>query len=288
MRKSKKISLNKIFVSKAEINHINNKALITLYTYNREKVVLLKRIKRFGKNFLRTLMKLLQYKDISNLYKLRKILIEKKRKLKFINKKNFSTQLYLLKKKLQRHSFILNKLRKKLILFRRLKLTFDLNKYKFEEMFLFKLSELISQFYNKKVEFNIVKLKSIILNPDLFTNLLSLKIKRKNANVLKMMKFFLNKAKLLKINKILEKSTPTKSVDFDLMENKYKNLHLQFMIKNHNLDEKLNEIYSNISSNFNEIIFNSIKYKNIGGIKLEAKGRLTRRYRAERAVYKMT
>jgi hypothetical protein len=34
-------------------------------------------------------------------------------------------------------------------------------------------------------------------------------------------------------------------------------------------------------------IFNSIKYKNMGGIRLEIKGRLTRRYRADRAVYKL-
>ena len=36
----------------------------------------------------------------------------------------------------------------------------------------------------------------------------------------------------------------------------------------------------------NNIIFNCIKYKNLGGIKLEVKGRLTKRYRADRSVYK--
>ncbi len=34
------------------------------------------------------------------------------------------------------------------------------------------------------------------------------------------------------------------------------------------------------------IIFNNIKYKYIRGIKLEANGRLTRRYRADRAIHK--
>ena len=36
-----------------------------------------------------------------------------------------------------------------------------------------------------------------------------------------------------------------------------------------------------------EIIFNSIKYKNMGGIRLEIKGRLTKRYRADRALFKV-
>ena len=34
-------SLNKIFASKAEIKHTNNKAILTVYVYNREKISLL-------------------------------------------------------------------------------------------------------------------------------------------------------------------------------------------------------------------------------------------------------
>ena len=34
-------------------------------------------------------------------------------------------------------------------------------------------------------------------------------------------------------------------------------------------------------------MFNSIRYKNMGGIRLEIRGRLTRRYRADRALYKL-
>ena len=43
-RKRKRKSLNKIFVSKAEIKHTNSKAIITIYIYNREKLTLLKKI----------------------------------------------------------------------------------------------------------------------------------------------------------------------------------------------------------------------------------------------------
>ena len=41
--KNKRLSLNKIFVSKAEIKHTNSKVRITIYTYNREKLILLKK-----------------------------------------------------------------------------------------------------------------------------------------------------------------------------------------------------------------------------------------------------
>ena len=44
-RKNKRKSFNKIFVSKAEIKHDNNKAIITLYVYNKERFSLLKKIK---------------------------------------------------------------------------------------------------------------------------------------------------------------------------------------------------------------------------------------------------
>ena len=34
-------------------------------------------------------------------------------------------------------------------------------------------------------------------------------------------------------------------------------------------------------------IYNSIKYKNLGGIRIEVKGRLTKRYRADRSIYSL-
>ena len=36
-----------------------------------------------------------------------------------------------------------------------------------------------------------------------------------------------------------------------------------------------------------EIIFNSINYKNLSGMRLEVKGRLTKRYRADRSIYSL-
>lgn len=264
--KQKRLSMNKIFVSKAEIKHTNSKAIVTVYAYNKEKLVLLRKIKKLKKSFFKKIFLLLfksnrLYKDV------------------------ISNKLY--------NKTILALLYKELILLRKLKLKLNLNKYKFEEIFLYKLSKFIGKFYNKKIELNIINLKSIILNSDLFTKILTLKLKNKKANVIKMMSIILNKAVLPKVNRITEKGTMIKSIDYNLIENKYKNLNLNSIIKDNNLSKILNELYYSVILNKNsynkiyETVFNSIKYKNMGGIRLEVKGRLTKRYRADRAIYKV-
>jgi hypothetical protein len=187
-------------------------------------------------------------------------------------------------------------LHKELIVLRRYKLRLYLNKAKFEENLLYKLNNLISQYYNKKVEFNFVNLRSIIFNSDLFTKLLTLKLKNHKANVLRIMNIILNKVVLPKVNRIIEKSPTIKSIDLNLLENKFKNFNISSILKENNLSEVLNSLYYNVILNNNlnkdyvklyEIIFDSINYKNTGGVRLEVKGRLTRRYRADRSLFKV-
>ncbi len=149
-----------------------------------------------------------------------------------------------------------------------------LNNVKFKEQFLYKLSKLISRYYKKKVEFNIISLKSFMLNTDIFTEILALKLKKNKINVMRFINILFKKAVIPDI--IKEKGNLTKNVNFSLLENKYKNFNLASIINKKNLDEVLNGLYYNvIHSN-----------ENIGGIRLEVKGRLTKRYRADRAVFK--
>ncbi len=49
--RKKRLSLNKVFISKAEIKHTSSKAVITIYTYNRERVALLKKLENLKKSF---------------------------------------------------------------------------------------------------------------------------------------------------------------------------------------------------------------------------------------------
>jgi hypothetical protein len=184
-------------------------------------------------------------------------------------------------------------------LLRKYKLRLSLNKYKFEEKLLYKLKNFIIKYYNKKVEFNIVNIKSVVFHSDFFTKIVTSKILNRKANILATMDTILNKVVLPKVNLIVERSLEKKSLD--LLGNKYKYLNLSFILNNNNnnLSELLNKLYYNIivdyyNNNLNkdyfriyEIIFNSINYKNMAGIRLEAKGRLTKRYRADRAIFKV-
>jgi hypothetical protein len=266
-------SLNKIYASKAEIKHTNNKAILTVYVYNREKISLLKKIKILKKGF----------------YNKVKLLIYKNKEIFFYNGED-TNLIY--------NKAIKALLYKNLKLIRKYKLRLSLNKYKFEEKLLYKLKNFIIKYYNKKVEFNIVNIRSVVFHTDFFTKILTSKLLNRKANILAAMDTIINKVVLPKVNRIVEKSLEKKSLN--LLENKYKYLNLSFILnKNKNLSKVLNKLYHNIimdyyNNNLNkdffriyEIIFNSINYKNIGGIRLEAKGRLTKRYRADRALFKV-
>lgn len=257
-------SMNKIYISNVEIKHTNSKAILTLYAYNREKISLLNKIKFLRKELLKKI-KLLIFKNKEYLGD-------------FVN------------------NTIKTLLHKELNLLRKYKLRLNLNKYKFEEKLLYKLSNIVGIYYNKKVEFNVVNIRSIIFNSDIFTKILSSKLWKKRISIIKMMNYILNKTILPKVNRIIEKSPIVKSVDFNLIENKYKNLHLSSVLEDNNLNTILKELYNNIVSNniidkdydkMYDILFNSIKYKNMAGVRLEVKGRLSKRYRADRALFKV-
>jgi hypothetical protein len=64
-------------------------------------------------------------------------------------------------------------------------------------------------------------------------------------------------------------------------KNKLKNLNLVSYLQN----KKVNEVFNTFEKGSSNDIYNSIKYKNLGGIKVEIKGRLTKRYRADRSIY---
>ena len=193
---------------------------------------------------------------------------------------------------------------------RRYRLKLSLNKYKLEEQFLCELSQLISKYYSKKVEFNIVNLKSIAYNGDIFTEILTSKIKKEKSSSILSINALLSKIVLPKVNTIMERGRLEKIVDLELVDNKFRNLNVSSIINNHNLlKDNINKLLYDIyykttfekESKLNEdvftdntyhlkirdIILNNIKYKNMGGARLIVKGRLTKRYRADRAVYKM-
>lgn len=299
--------LRRIYVSNAEIKHTNNKAIITLFTVNREKKLLKKKYLKINKKISNNLIKryFLLYK--SNINKIYEILnkhkneyafisdkISKKRflkyKLEYLNQFITLKNLYL--KKIW--SVIISRYWKTYLrLLRKYDLMYSLNQYKFNNQILLpKLSNILNKIIGKKIEYNIINLKSIAYNTDLFTYALALKLKKTRMNHIKSMFSILNRAYLPKINTIKERTLVKGNKNIDLFLDKYKDLKVISNLDRTNLDGLLSNIHGTTSTTTNnkeihETIYNSIGYKNMGGIRLEVKGRLTKRYRADRSIYSL-
>lgn len=344
--------LRRIHISNAEIKHTNNKAIITLYTINREKNVLKKKYLKINKKISKGLIAkryFLLYKE--NIHKIYKILgkykdqyifindiIRKKKfikyKLQYLNKFIKLKDLYLKKV----WGIILNKYARKYLKFlRKYDLLYSLNQYKFNKLvFLPILSNILNKILGKKLEYNIINLKSVAYHTDLFTNALALKLKKRRINYINSMFSILNRAYLPNINPIKERSKIKGDQKMDNFQGKFKDLKIISSFRllsklsseahmNNNLSKLLDGAYpSNIKinnaslalastapksdnfvavtsgipcesasyatggqANIHDIIYKSIGYKNMGGIRLEVKGRLTKRYRADRSIYSL-
>ena len=197
------------------------------------------------------------------------------------------------------------------------------NRFKFGK-FLLKLKLLISKIYNKKVELNIVNLKSPHLNTDIFTQAVAIKLKkrvgllrvmRRSLQLVKLPFNFKTAAKEFDVNKLeilsqhrklnlhvlnasvrnMQNKTITGLNYADCLENILKTLYTRSLINGPKLikitrDRLITLTTGNKTRNtmLNKVtsVLNTIKYKWVTGVRLEAAGRLTRRYTASRSVFK--
>nr|QDD68327.1 small subunit ribosomal protein 3 [Ilyonectria sp.] len=308
--------LRRIHVSNAELKHTNNKAIITLYTINREKNVLKKKYlkinKRIGQRLIAKRYFLLYKNNIHKIYNIlnkykeagvnnnERIFINDiirkkefiKYKLQYLNKFITLKNLYL--KKVW-GILLKNYARKYLRLLRKYDLLYSLNQYKFNNsIFLPILSNILNKIIGKNIEYNIINLKSVAYNTDLFTNALALKLRKKRINYMKNMFSILNRAYLPNVNTIKERSKGMIHASmFHTPDNK--DLKIISNIAHNNLSNLLDGIYRtntkqnhvNTAESIHNKIYDSVGYKNMGGIRLEVKGRLTKRYRADRSIYSL-
>jgi Mitochondrial ribosomal protein (VAR1) len=345
----KRISTNKIFVSKAEVKHTASKVIITLYIYNEERRTLFNRLKRLETMLFPSFKsyysksqgnKILSLRDKINLInqekdlhfydslnvikksilesiqtdknlletiKEPKLRSEKLREIVDLEKKlknilaiiTISKDSSILKNSyLSLHDKFINKtlLEKEIATLAYYKLLLNLNKYKFEDKLISKLKPVISRIYNKEIEFNIVNIKAIYLNSDIFTQAISLKLENRNNGLLKVMKRFLYLVKLPKVKSLSERYA---YIDIKkLWINKIKNLNLKslnFSTKKDSINVLLDGLFSN--SNFIDKakpsidlinpVLDNLRHKKMAGVRLEAKGRLTRRLTASRSIFKI-
>lgn len=362
----KRLVTNRIFFSKAELKHTSNKVIITLYTYNEEKRILINKLNRIkamlypvsnfhlsnlDKNLplsLKKRLNLIEKEDTSSFLSIledikldinNEIILENKElsKIHVLNIREEKLRaIKLLKDNLEEISYIRSIcqmhfinlesyiniykkiftsfiLEKDIALISHYKLLLSLNKNKFEYSFLSLLNTFISKIYNKEIEFNIVNLKALYLDSDIFTETISLKLKNRDNRLLNVLKSFLYMVKIRTGNVLRERY---QYISFKkLWENKVRNLTIKKSSINSDKDTVNNLITkvfttikgykkfkTNISGannydnnknkgNLSNIILNDVllllKHKNMAGVRLEAKGRLTRRFTASRSVFKV-
>lgn len=180
----------------------------------------------------------------------------------------------------------------------------DIIRFKFNKPFISKLTGLVQEIYKKKVQFNFVNLRKMHLNSDIYTQAVALKLKNNKNRLYKVLKSSLRKVNIISLNKKIEKFHLINKDDLyvnrirndnisSMFNNKandpLNNLLLDFFPSADDLKIKIIKRWSikNQSISFKSYILNSLKHINMRGIRVEAKGRLTRRFTASRSVFKM-
>lgn len=372
----KRLSVNRIFVSKGNIKHTSSKAIITIFVYKKsDNIIWLKNIKRlfylmfksklgekriprlwdkdlkykYRKSHRRAYFRYLRKQNIllyltinkilnkneSFLIYLKNLLTKDKIKPQFLAKKVIANKISYYENKgsikasseykaryYQTMAFKYNRFLK----------VFKLNELKFKKSFLENFRKLASKMYNKDVTLNFVKLKKYYLNSNIFSQIIALKLKRREFGLSRILSKSLNSIKLphlplkkkvnvlkkkLRVNVLYHKNI------FDLLKAKQKKRAKNFWfelllfkyyraVNPFSLFGRMKLVHRKIQN----IILRSrhqsinkkkwsekkemkkllkvfylkakfIKNKVLAGIRVEAKGRLTRRFKASRSVYKL-
>jgi hypothetical protein len=181
-----------------------------------------------------------------------------------------------------------------------------INSAKFEKPFIRKLTHLVKNIYNKEVEFNIVNIYKMHSNSDIYTQAVSLKLRNRDNKLFKVLTRSLSKIKLPNVSRINEKYHEANRDEY--LINKIRNAYINSMF---NIDNTSTDPLNNLllgffpSANNLEIevrkrssvlkrpislyryILTTLKHTKLAGIRVEAKGRLTRRFTAAKSVFKV-
>jgi len=325
-------SSKRIFIGRGDLKHTNSKVIITFYVYNTEKMSLkreflnlfdvlnLSRRKNIKNNnplsekeitynfyiteffiknlntYLVVLNKYFEY--LTSLVKL-KVLNNNEKFIIFTNKTNsfyaYNYPSYYDFKNTVEKRYLENLYKLQYLL--------KFNNVKFEKPFILNLTRIVEELYNKKVEFNIVNLKKVYLNSDIFTQAIVLKLKNKYRlwNVFKSSLAMINLPNVSRLGEKFHKSNKNEflinKIRNNYINNMFKNditnidplnkLLLDFFPSTNNLEIETNSSEDKDTISLRNYVFSHLKHSKLGGIRLEAKGRLSRRYTASRSVFKL-
>lgn len=265
-------SANKVYTSRAELQHTNNKLLVSLFAYNKKKSSMEDYTRKLATLILYTKI-IVDTKKISLPNHKNRIFHLLKNKFLVFNKWNIA----FFKEKTNLFDYsIITDLRKKysdfynisnyddILLFQKV-FKLQTNLFHSTKNIHFNISlftnlvlnsrnlgfiSLLEKLYSKKIKMDLVELRAVHLNSDIFSGAVALKLRDRKNNVLRI----LRKAVLQMVN--------------------IPDLHTLITFDDNT--ETLNK---------NNVI-NNIKQQVVSGVRFEASGRLTRRLTAMRAVFK--
>nr|YP_010632670.1 ribosomal protein S3 [Cladonia submitis]WBP63582.1 ribosomal protein S3 [Cladonia submitis]WBP63598.1 ribosomal protein S3 [Cladonia submitis]WBP63614.1 ribosomal protein S3 [Cladonia submitis]WBP64053.1 ribosomal protein S3 [Cladonia submitis] len=225
--KARRLSINKILTSKPQLKHTNDQIIITLYTYNRQKIYYLNKLKKiasldvmdtFLPNFLKEKIFKSNTEDWPSNIKLKTIKNKGLDMLTFnskINqqKNNISLNMDAIAQANAANNFTYKdisanisygksiysekfysfynnyaaKCLREEILSVYNRQLIYINKSKFDQRYILPLVDLVKKIYYKNIEFNIVDLKYIYLNSYIFSETLLTKLKNRKNNIIKVL-----------------------------------------------------------------------------------------------------
>ena len=281
LRRLRRLSSHKIYVNNGEFKHTNDKAIITLYTYNRQKSNYLFILQRYlslqKNNKLNKRLYLIKYKGLKYLKKANKekyniiknLNISRKAKNKKI--KNIYINLYNKYYLIKFYKKWVKKSLQKIKVYLYYKQLLYINKSIYKYTYLQTLKGYLEKIYNKKVEFNIINIKYHYLNSDILSESITLKITRNRRKLINYLNKLIWKVKIYKTDK-----------------NVYYQPDLNIIkTTNDPIENLLNNKTRPDLEDLKPVVLDEIKYKRLNGVRLEATGRLTRRYTASRSVTKL-
>lgn len=292
----------RLFNSKPEIKQNNNKVIITIYVYNRKRHYFIHRLKKIIKIFSFKSSRINKLSG-NNDFKASIINNNKKRKIVLNTLKNKSVHIILLylKKTFNINKLAVNKnlpilrvnnpvsdinpvfgstkIDKNIFMYKYYCTMLYFNSYLFNANNLLPLKVILTNIYTKKIELNIVNLKYLYLDSNIFAEAITRKLTDRKKRVLRVLKLGL---KL------------TKQPYFKIhLHKEIIKLHFLFYDKNLNIQFYQNDIATNKYLIYKpyayklRLLLYHMKQKIITGIKLQGTGRLTKRLTASRSISKV-
>lgn len=325
--KHRRLTSSRIYLSKGEFKHTNNKVTITLYTFNRQKSnYLLKLKKRFIKKFLkkRSIKKFLRkrksMKSIKNnfLFLVRKSIQiqnnKNKYKKNFINKKPRYVKIRIRNKvRIRNMKFLMKKLRniksKSLLALKNASINkhyiikvldklYKMKKIKGVSRYNKRMLRYIKRFYKRRIRKYLRKMVKYIY----FKQLIYINRSKFNYTYLQYLKNYLQvlfnknvEFNFINLKKFyLNSDILSESLLLKIKRKRGKLLRYITKLKNR-IKVKKKVFLGNPVKVYNiktkkylrKSIINNLKYRHLTGFRIEAKGRLTKRHTASRSLSKL-